>query len=84
MDYLVIMLKKAQKKVWLLFCLQMHHLQLLLMELREHYSEQIQFVSSPPTKNKIPFVLDTSISMINRGKIRRAAKLNKVFLMVWL
>tara|TARA_Y100001970_G_scaffold40503_1_gene49881 strand:- start:5212 stop:6219 length:1008 start_codon:yes stop_codon:yes gene_type:complete len=30
-----------------------------------------------PSGNKIPFVLDTSISMINRGKIRRAAKLGK-------
>ena len=30
-----------------------------------------------PTGTKIPFVLDTSISMINRGKIRRAAKLGK-------
>ena len=28
-----------------------------------------------PTGNKIPFILDTSISMINRGKIRVAAKL---------
>jgi len=30
-----------------------------------------------PTGTKIPFVLDTSISVINRGKIRRAAKLGK-------
>ena len=30
-----------------------------------------------PTGSKIPFILDTSISMINRGKIRRAAKLGK-------
>ncbi len=30
-----------------------------------------------PTESKVPFVLDTSISMINRGKIRRAAKLGK-------
>ena len=28
-----------------------------------------------PTGTKVPFVLDTSISMINRGKIRRAQKL---------
>jgi len=28
-----------------------------------------------PTGNKIPFILDTSVSIINRGKIRRAAKL---------
>jgi LDH2 family malate/lactate/ureidoglycolate dehydrogenase len=28
-----------------------------------------------PTNSKIPFILDTSVSMINRGKIRRAAKL---------
>ncbi len=30
-----------------------------------------------PTGSKVPFVLDTSISMINRGKIRRAAKLGE-------
>ncbi len=30
-----------------------------------------------PTSSKIPFVLDTSMSMINRGKIRIAAKLGK-------
>ena len=28
-----------------------------------------------PTGNKIPFILDTSVSIINRGKIRVAAKL---------
>ena len=28
-----------------------------------------------PTNSKIPFILDTSVSMINRGKIRRAIKL---------
>ena len=30
-----------------------------------------------PTGSKVPFILDTSISMINRGKIRFAAKNNK-------
>ena len=30
-----------------------------------------------PSGNKIPFILDTSISMINRGKIRVAARNNK-------
>ena len=30
-----------------------------------------------PTSNKIPFILDTSVSMINRGKIRVAAKIGK-------
>ena len=30
-----------------------------------------------PTGSKKPFILDTSMSMINRGKIRRAAKLKK-------
>ena len=30
-----------------------------------------------PTGTKIPFILDTSISMINRGKIRVAARSNK-------
>ena len=32
---------------------------------------------SAPTGTNVPFVLDTSISMINRGKIRRAAKLGE-------
>ena len=32
-----------------------------------------------PTSSKIPFILDTSVSVINRGKIRVAAKLgNKI------
>ena len=30
-----------------------------------------------PSSNKVPFILDTSMSMINRGKIRVAAKLKK-------
>ena len=30
-----------------------------------------------PTDSKVPFILDTSISMINRGKIRVAARNNK-------
>ena len=30
-----------------------------------------------PTSTKIPFILDTSVSMINRGKIRMAAKMGK-------
>ena len=30
-----------------------------------------------PTGSKVPFILDTSITMINRGKIRFASKLNK-------
>ena len=30
-----------------------------------------------PSGSKIPFILDTSISMINRGKIRYAATNNK-------
>jgi len=30
-----------------------------------------------PTSSKVPFVLDTSVSMINRGKIRVAAKTGK-------
>ncbi len=30
-----------------------------------------------PTGNKVPFILDTSVSIINRGKIRVAAKLGK-------
>ncbi len=30
-----------------------------------------------PTASKIPFILDTSVSVINRGKIRVAARINK-------
>ena len=47
-----------------------------------HGAKKTLFGTNPicfacPTGTKIPFVLDTSISMINRGKIRRAAKLGK-------
>ena len=37
-----------------------------------------------PTASKIPFILDTSISMINRGKIRLAARNKKKFQRVLL
>ena len=45
-----------------------------------HGARQSLFGTNPicfgtPTNSKIPFILDTSVSMINRGKIRRAAKL---------
>ena len=45
-----------------------------------HGAKKTLFGTNPicfaaPTGTKIPFVLDTSISMINRGKIRRAQKL---------
>ncbi len=45
-----------------------------------HGAKKTLFGTNPicfaaPTGNNVPFVLDTSISMINRGKIRRAAKL---------
>ena len=47
-----------------------------------HGSSKSLFGTNPicfgtPTGSKIPFILDTSISMINRGKIRVAAKNNK-------
>ncbi len=47
-----------------------------------HGSRKSLFGTNPicfgsPTSSKIPFILDTSMSMINRGKIRVAAKLNK-------
>ncbi len=47
-----------------------------------HGAKKTLFGTNPicfaaPTGSKIPFVLDTSVSMINRGKIRRAAKLGK-------
>jgi len=45
-----------------------------------HGAAQSLFGTNPicfgtPTASKIPFILDTSVSIINRGKIRRAAKL---------
>ena len=47
-----------------------------------HGAKKTLFGTNPicfatPTGNGAPFVLDTSISMINRGKIRRAVKLNE-------
>ena len=47
-----------------------------------HGAKKTLFGTNPicfaaPTGTKIPFILDTSVSMINRGKIRRAAKLGK-------
>ena len=47
-----------------------------------HGAKKTLFGTNPicfacPTGTKVPFVLDTSISMINRGKIRRAAKLGE-------
>ena len=47
-----------------------------------HGSKKKLFGTNPicfgtPTASKIPFILDTSVSMINRGKIRVAAKLDK-------
>ena len=47
-----------------------------------HGAKKTLFGTNPicfatPVGTSAPFVLDTSISMINRGKIRRAAKLNK-------
>ena len=47
-----------------------------------HGAKKTLFGTNPicfacPSGNKVPFVLDTSMSMINRGKIRRAAKLGK-------
>ncbi len=50
--------------------------------LAPHGTKKILFGTNPicfscPTNTKIPFVFDTSISKINRGKIRRAAKLGQ-------
>ena len=47
-----------------------------------HGSKKKLFGTNPicfatPTSSKIPFILDTSVSMINRGKIRVAAKQGK-------
>ena len=45
-----------------------------------HGAKKTLFGTNPicfaaPTGSKIPFILDTSITLINRGKIRRAAKI---------
>ncbi len=47
-----------------------------------HGAKKTLFGTNPicfaaPTATKVPFVLDSSVSMINRGKIRVAAKLGK-------
>jgi len=47
-----------------------------------HGAKRILFGTNPicfgtPSSNKVPFILDTSMSLINRGKIRVAAKLGK-------
>ena len=47
-----------------------------------HGASKVLFGTNPicfgtPTGSKIPFILDTSISMINRGKIRFAARNNQ-------
>ena len=47
-----------------------------------HGAKKTLFGTNPicfaaPTGSKVPFVLDSSVSMINRGKIRVAAKLGK-------
>ena len=54
-----------------------------------HGSRKKLFGTNPicfgsPTSSKIPFILDTSVSEINRGKIRVAAKTGKKFLPVLL
>ena len=50
--------------------------------LAPHGAKKILFGTNPicfgsPSGTKIPFILDTSVSIINRGKIRLAAKLGK-------
>ena len=50
--------------------------------LAPHGSKKSLFGTNPicfgtPTGTKVPFILDTSVSLINRGKIRLAAKLGK-------
>jgi LDH2 family malate/lactate/ureidoglycolate dehydrogenase len=47
-----------------------------------HGAKKTLFGTNPicfgtPTSSKVPFILDTSVSMINRGKIRVAAKTGK-------
>ena len=53
--------------------------------LAPHGAKKSLFGTNPicfgsPSGNKIPFILDTSMSIINRGKIRFAAKLGKKIL----
>ena len=47
-----------------------------------HGSKKSLFGTNPicfatPTSSKVPFILDTSVSVINRGKIRVAARTRK-------
>ena len=77
LDYLDIMQKEQPKKGLVAFCFTNAP-----PAIAPHGAKKTLFGTNPicfacPTGTKVPFVLDTSISMINRGKIRRAAKLGE-------
>ena len=55
---------------------------MLHLAIAPHGSKKSLFGTNPicfgaPTSSKVPFILDTSVSVINRGKIRVAAKTGK-------
>ena len=69
--------EQAVKKNMLVFCFTNAP-----PALAPHGSKKSLFGTNPicfgtPTGTKVPFILDTSVSLINRGKIRLAAKLGK-------
>ncbi len=69
--------EQAVKKNMLVFCFTNAP-----PALAPHGSKKSLFGTNPicfgtPTGTKVPFILDTSVSLVNRGKIRLAAKLGK-------
>ncbi len=69
--------EQAVKKNMLVFCFTNAP-----PALAPHGSKKSLFGTNPicfgtPTGTKVPFILDTSVSLINRGKIRLAAKLGR-------
>ena len=69
--------EQAVKKNMLVFCFTNAPPALAPHGAKKVYLEQIQFVLVLQLVQKYPFILDTSVSLINRGKIRLAAKLGK-------
>ena len=75
MVYQVFMLNKAVKKKLTAWCFTNAS-----PAIAPFGSKKALFGTNPicfgtPSGNKVPFILDTSASIINRGKIRRAEKL---------
>ena len=77
MVYVDIMPNKQSKKNLISFCFTNAP-----PAIAPHGSKKSLFGTNPicfgtPTSSKIPFILDTSVSVINRGKIRLAARTGK-------